>query len=515
MQKIFSLLVLCALAIPFQIFAQLRPSEGQQLNYRLAGFSFPASPKATGYTIRIAEGTYTNAAAFGAHILSSTDCPTNKSIIEIPSFGKNYTWSVVSKKNGAILTTSKLYHFSTLPNPCADTSVSRMKILANEKKYTDAYVFADGAKALYNMNGKPVWFLPAIAGLDVANSLVRDLKLTTRGTITFLVDGVDAYEITYDGALLWKTPDVDKQNPESSVGYHHQFTRLSNGHYMVLGSELVIYPEPVPGDTVITFTQGVIPAATPGSALGVPYRRCRMGTILEYDTSGHVAWSWKSAAYFSHSDIAYHKGGGPGGISIQTHENGFYFDEANKNIYVSFRDINRVVKLKYPGGDVVNNYGTKYSLADPAPDNNLFCGQHNCSLDQKGYLCIFNNNICHAGQLPKVSIFKEPLSAKDTLQQVWEYTCTAQDIPNMTANGDFTTGGSVTELPDQSMLVSMSAPYNKIFIINWNKEVLWSAVTEKYDPEKKEWIPATNYRTSIIPDKTTLEQLIWYGQGKE
>ena len=61
----------------------------------------------------------------------------------------------------------------------------------------------------------------------------------------------------------------------------------------------------------------------------------------------------------------------------------------------------------------------------------------------------------------------------------------------------------------------MSAPYNKIFIINWNKEVLWSAVTEKYDPEKKEWIPATNYRTSIIPDKTTLEQLIWYGQGKE
>ena len=101
MQKIFSLLVLCALAIPFQIFAQLRPSEGQQLNYRLAGFSFPASPKATGYTIRIAEGTYTNAAAFGAHILSSTDCPTNKSIIEIPSFGKNYTWSVVSKKNGA------------------------------------------------------------------------------------------------------------------------------------------------------------------------------------------------------------------------------------------------------------------------------------------------------------------------------------------------------------------------------------------------------------------------------
>jgi len=515
MKKFIFLPALCALAFHFQTLAQIRPSEGQQLNYRLAGFSFPASPKATGYTISIAMGNYTSATDFAAHILSSTNCPSNNIVIEVPSFGKNYTWRVVSKKNGAILTTSKLFHFSTLVNHYADTSLVRMAVKTNEKKYPDAYIFSDGAKALYDMNGRPVWFLPEVSGLDMGHALVRDLKLTSRGTISFLVDGVGAYEINYDGAVLWKAPDDGKISGERTESYHHQFTRLSNGHYMVMANELITYPEPAPGDTAITFTPGIIPPALKPGQLATPSRRGRMGTIIEYDTSGQVVWSWRSADYFSHSDIVYHKGPGPGGISVQTHENGFYFDEVNKNIYVSFRDINRIVKLKYPGGEVLNNYGTKYSPADPAPDNNLFCGQHNCSLNQKGYLCVFNNNICHAGQFPKVSIFKEPLSAQDTLQKVWEYTCTSQDIQDITANGDFTTGGSVTELPDQSMLVSMSAPYNKIFIINWNKEVLWSAVTEKYDPEKKEWIPATNYRTSIIPDKTTLEKLIWYGQGKE
>ncbi len=515
MKKIVLLLTLHALAISLQSFGQVFPAEDQQLNYRLTGFSFPSSPKATGYTIELAEGNYTGTAAFNAHKLSSKNCNTNKAIIELPSFDKSYTWRVVSKKNGTPITTSKLFHFSILVNHYADTPLVRMEVGTNEKKYTDAYVFSDGAKALYDMNGRPVWFLPEIAGLDVGHALVRDLKLTSRGTISFLVDGVGAYEINYDGAVLWKTPDDGKIGAEHSERYHHEFTRLSNGHYMVMGTEIVTYPEPAPGDTAITFTPGIEAPGLQSGQLTAPVRRGRMGTIIEYDTSGHIVWSWKSSDYFSHSDIIYHRGPGPDGISLQTHDNAFYFDEVNKNIYVSFRDISRIVKLKYPGGEVLNNYGTKYSPTDLEQNKRFFCGQHNCSLTQKGYLCVFNNNICHTAQFPKVSIFKEPISAQDTLQLVWEYTCTSKDIPNVIANADFTTGGSVTELPDQSMLVSMSTPYSNIFIVNLNKEVLWSAVTQKYDAEKKEWVPLTNYRTGIIPDKATLEQLIWYGRGME
>ncbi len=40
-------------------------------------------------------------------------------------------------------------------------------------------------------------------------------------------------------------------------------------------------------------------------------------------------------------------------------------------------------------------------------------------------------------------------------------------------------GGNVIELPDGSLFSCMGGSYSKVFIVNMNKEILWSALPEK------------------------------------
>jgi len=91
------------------------------------------------------------------------------------------------------------------------------------------YIYLDGSRTLYDLNGNPVWFLPAKDGMEI-----RDMKITPQGTITYL-NGSDIYDVNYDGNILWKGPNTSVVNGDSIEHYHHEFTRLSNGHYMVLG----------------------------------------------------------------------------------------------------------------------------------------------------------------------------------------------------------------------------------------------------------------------------------------
>ena len=192
-----------------QLGAQMFPKEGSRLCYRLIGFSFPADAGATAYKIEIATGQFETTEDFEKNITRSVSGKKNKVIAEVPSFGAQYTWRVVSTVNGQTLKKGALNHFGTKITPDVDSSVTRLRIINSAEKYKDAYVFIDGARALYDMNGRPVWFLP---GTDIkANQKAypRDLKPTPQGTLTFLTNG-DAYEITYGGDIVWRTQVVNQ-----------------------------------------------------------------------------------------------------------------------------------------------------------------------------------------------------------------------------------------------------------------------------------------------------------------
>ena len=72
----------------------------------------------------------------------------------------------------------------------------------------------------------------------------------------------------------------------------------------------------------------------------------------------------------------------------------------------------------------------------------------------------------------------------------------------------FGSGGSVFELPDRSILCCMAGNYSKVFIVDRDKKVTWSALPEQWGIAEKKWKAMPGYRASIIT-RQELESLIW------
>ena len=85
--------------------------------------------------------------------------------------------------------------------------------------------------------------------------------------------------------------------------------------------------------------------------------------MLEYDQKGNNVWSYHISKYALSSDLINHAM--PGGINtFEMHDNAFCFDEETKSIYISFKRISRILKIRYPEGTVINTYGHIYRQGD-------------------------------------------------------------------------------------------------------------------------------------------------------
>jgi hypothetical protein len=479
--------------------AQYFPAEGCKLHYRIVGFKFPEHREANRRVLEIAEGYDSTEAIFERNIVKTIQCYNDSQVAEVPYFGHSYTWRVVFFKGSKVIAKSRLHHFETLIIPEVEPEVTRFRVMKPAGKYKDAYVFIDGTRVLYDMNGMPVWFLPYI---DSTQAPPADMKLSPAGTITFLLNQ-QAYEINYKGDVLWKGPNDGLISGFGSERYHHEFTRLECGNYMVLGNEFLtagvrqpgLNRQPVPQRS----REHPKPDGSVNSPMKLPY-----STIIEYDKDGNVVWHWRSSKYFIGSDVDNYRPANNRFIDV--HENSFFFDEANKNIYVSCRNISRVIKISYPEGRVIMNYGEIFKPGIQPQGTGMFCGQHSCRRSMAGELYLYNNNVCDTASMPKIVVMLEPETSRDTLKKVWEYECTLEiDVPKR-----FDGGGNVIELPDRSFFVSMNRPYSKIFIVGRDKQVLWSAIPEKYNSDEKKWDMVPVYRASIIDLHKKFEQMLWH-----
>jgi len=509
----FHIVLLCLFLVPKPLWSQILPPDGSNLNYRLIGFRFPSVPLAKNYKLEIASGNFISADSFKKNVIKTIPCKKSSVIAEVPSFGNQYTWRFSYSVNNDTIYSS-LHHFCTVSSAEVDTNSTRFRIVKHALKYKGDYVFLDGNRALYDMNGKPVWYLPDIYGSMNKGDLLSDLKFSSHNTITFIFE-YQAYEINYDGKVLWKGPNNGKVSGDSVEFYHHEFTHLNNGHYMVLGSEFN-WKFPLGDNSLHLDPDNDIQQNEAN-------RKVEFGTIIEYDKKGNVVWSWKSSNYFLAEDTNYIKPPQrhftandfdfihPNIRLLQhdVHENAFFFDEKTKVVYLSFKNVSRIIKLKYPEGVVLNTYGPIQKPGSSETGINLFCHQHSCRISKDGYLYLFNNNLCDTSGA-KITMLQEPVSAKTTLKKIWEYQCTVED----NYKKRFTSGGNVIELSDRSLFVNMGSDYSKVFIVNRDKKVLWSAIPEKWNPAEKNWTIIHQYRASII-SKSDLENLIWNSESKE
>jgi hypothetical protein len=449
------------LCLPLTCFADVFPADGAVLHYRLVGFTVPAKQGMTAYKLEVFDN---------QRKIITKESKSPRIIATLPAFGKAYSWRIAYLQNGKIRGYSSKYQFSVSKNPYSDTTLSRLRIIIKATKYKDMLVFFDNTKTLYNMQGEALWFLPIIQGItDSTVGQIRDIKLTKDGTITFITPK-SGYEIDYQGNILWATPNDGRISRKKAEQFHHEFTKLSNGNYMIIGDRFIDQEPVYTNDT--------------GKSSVKSQATC--GIIIEYNTVKDTIWTWASCYHMS-------------SIALNTHFNAFWFDEKNKVIYTSYRNLAMIIKTAYPSGKILTRYGmgdTHYP--EMRGGNGQFFAQHNCSINSDGNLMLFNNNYkmhLPAGErekdcVPTVAIFKEPTSDADTLEKIWEFSCGIDSQAVNMSQG----GGSVRELDKGDYLVCTGHP-GRNFIVSKDKKILWHVISEVYD---KGWKPSNVYRTSTV-----------------
>jgi hypothetical protein len=330
-------------------------------------------------------------------------------------------------------------------------------------------------------------------GKNNKDAPLADLKLSPSYSLTCLLNNFP-YEINYNGDILWFAPNDGKVIGDSAERYHHEFTKLHNNHYMALGN--VMAPPFLPANST-----------TPN---------IMFGTLMEYDEHGKVIWSWKSAPYFQHNDF---KDFIPSNLppnsikgALDPHENAFYFNEKTKFIYLSCKNISRIVKVQYPSGIVVNAYGERFKPKTKSNDDYYYSHQHNPIINSDGNLMVFNNGT-HGFKpgTPTLIMFKEGNAHTNRLQKIWEYNFKTEcNFPEKVSGG-----GSITELPDKSFFVATGQAFGEFLIITRNKKIQWRAMHQKKNIEKNTWETVSNYRAGIIKSKKDLEKLIWQSTQKK
>lgn len=481
-----TILLLCVMAGFSSIVSakdRLHPAPDQSLHYRLIGFSFPEQRKADAYKLEVFE--YNAKGEYTRPLLTKRESD-NHIIATLPSFGKKYTWHVKYLKKDKVFDSSLRYSFTVAHNPFYNSDTARVQVIDSAKKYKDLLLFFDNTRSLHNMAGEAVWFLPEIKGVsDAPAGKIRDLKLTHDGTITFLTEK-NVHEIDYDGNVLWSGPNDGKVSGDTVEQYHHQITKLSNGHYMTIGNKLID-----PG----TLESGASTNAEAGQGNKLP-----CGTIIEYEPDNEIAWLWNSCDHLKQGDPT-------------THFNSFYFDEKNKVVYTSYRNISRVVKAAYPSGKVLALYGHNPGKDDDIKGDDMFYSLHNVGISSDGHLQMFNNSFKMLTATPKendkristVLIMKEPAGPEDSLQKVWEFASNLDTFAIHISSG----GGSVYELDKGDYLVCMGLP-GRNFIVSANKQVLWNVVTHQKNKEGK-WEILAGYRVSpFFP--TQLDKVLYYSK---
>ncbi len=390
----------------FSAVAQIIPEPGAKLNYTQVMFEYEKIKDAGSYLLQIVPDTLNP--DFKKPLIEQRDAST-ATLINNLQFGKKYLWRYAGIVKGVQQTWKGPYKFETTDINLSGRNSFAVTVLKNDTAKNAGGLIATDYYTIFNRKGEPVWYLPQMKERTRPISVLRDLRLTSSNTVTFLADlfNADAYECDLQGRVLWKAPDDGKLSGDTTEYYHHNFQRLPNGNYMVLGNKYVWKKVPplyidlanrsdsFPGAIRIPDTLRV-GNANKKLINGELFAKVPFGTIIEYNPKGEIVWSWNSETYLKDDEIfpllftiSILPGMAPAlsGNDKDAHLNAFSVDAKNEFVYAGFRQINRLIKIEKLTGKVVSTWDST-TLSDPEA---FFYHQHGANVMSDGSVLVFDN----------------------------------------------------------------------------------------------------------------------------
>lgn len=479
------------------------PGEGDVLNYRLAGFTAAKQANAAKYLFEVAEYTTNNKGKdIPVNVLQQMS-DSNRAILMLPAFDRGYIWRVnYLDAKEKIIGTTPYIHFRTGKYPTIDTGKYRLAILDSATHHDDLFIIMDFSSVIYDLKGNAVWYLPDVPLIPEKNLEMRCIQPTRDGTFTATCN-LDAFELSYNGQLLWQAPNDGKVNGTNKENYHHEVVKLSNGNYMMAGFGFSMEKVPEHQNKWSAVPDsGKLEKRADGY-----YRRIKTDNIIEYNKNKDVVWQWRALDHFSHDEFFQKRAHGS---NIDMHMNAFFFDEPNQVLYISFRNTDEILKVAYPSGKILKRFGAVWINDSTMSEDRLFHGQHCITRENDGKILLFNNNTNRdfpkrsvATPVSHIAVFRET-NDKNGLAPVWDFPC---DI-DTNASTYCATGGSVTRLDDGCILANMGSA-GRIFIVTPDKKIAWNAIAYTGDGNNT-WHLLGQYRVNFITRKQ-LEKFVFAG----
>lgn len=450
---------------PFLAASAIQPVPDSKINYTIVMFDHPPVPKALYYVLTVSLAGEKDTVPVFTAIDSTTG-----TLVQGLEFGKKYSWNYVAYgKKKKIISRSKNYSFSILPLP----EGIRVRVNKNDTANNQGgFVSFDYAQVITDRNGTPVWFLPpAKQGEFKKDNLVRDLRVSSAGTYTFMTER-NIFEIAIDGRILWRGPITPAGSKDNIGNFHHSFQRMPNGNLLTMGTHTVL--RQLPNDTA--------------------HVELDYGVIAEYSHNNRLLWRWDSENYLSDEDILPRKTP-DGKPNPSIHMNACSVTDSGYYAYAGFRDLNRIVKIDRFTGKVVASYGTRGPSGEALYADGFFRRQHDVCLLRDGSLAVFNNDsVADPDAVSSVVIFSQPKNPGEESKLLWSFSCKFDSL----TDGRSERGGNIEELSNGNYLINMGS-LNRCIEISPSKQIVWDAFVESWSKEKNEWVASSQYRSHYIP----------------
>ena len=404
-------LIIVSLSIP-----NIAPIDESNLNYTHVLFEWMQIEGADSYEIQISDDTnFTN-------ILTSV---TSESLIYIEKnvidWSSQYYWRVrgINSQSNFNSDWSETFSFSTTQKRSDASSEFYSQDDYNEG-ITIFSSFLDYFSAAIDQDGNELWNTGDTNLVYYTNNYGQ-LYGTQFSANDSDLPGV---KFSLGSEILWS------DTGEAYV--HHDFFELPNGNFMGLDEHIENGPIPTDIDFITLLTLQALGYTADGITNEFPWVGDK---IIEWNEDGDIIWSWNAFDHLSHPQDYDMIGGSwaevvsNGGKFDWTHANALWFSQNESAIYISSRNLSRIIKINYPSGDIVWQMGLDMPSGDVGCGIDLnFSFQHSLEVLENGNILFLDNGnlstVLYNADYPTTRAFEVAVSDTNegcNVTTIWEY----------------------------------------------------------------------------------------------
>lgn len=351
-------------------------------------------------------------------------------------YGKSHRIGVrISGSQGETAESTGQLEFTTPAKPDDKTRIPPVRVMVSKpERMEPGYTLLSLRRVLPRLQGERRRRMGATFGLLAAidhdgeivwsyqsDARISDVEPLRNGNFAFVTTDNRATEIDVLGNRVGHWYAADRPQGEAdgipipTLTMHHEIDELSNGNLIVMGTEIREYDD--------WYSSETDPDA--------PRKRQQvMGdVIVEFTREGKVVWVWKALDHLDPYRIGYETftnywiNRGFPGARDWSHGNGFFHDERDDSLLISFRMQDAVVKVDRKTGEIAWILGDhsgwplhlQPKLLTPDGEMSWFYHQHMPQITSKGTLLLFDNRTF------SVRPFAPPLRPAQTWTRAVEY----------------------------------------------------------------------------------------------